>query len=85
MAIGFDVCHDPSDKRRSYSGMVATLDKSCTRYFSVVSRHSAGEELSNNFAINVMSKLIIFFSTLIMEFEIVYSDLIIKVLVYRGG
>lgn len=79
MAIGFDVCHDPSDKRRSYSGMVATLDESCTRYFSVVSRHSAGEELSNNFAINVMSKLILI-STSIMKFEIVYSDLTISYL-----
>ncbi|XKL69438.1 hypothetical protein PGB90_007207 [Kerria lacca] len=53
MAVGFDVCHDPTDKRKSYSGIVATLDKSCSRYFSAVTHHNAGEELSINFSENI--------------------------------
>lgn len=57
MAVGFDVCHDPTDKRKSYSGIVATLDKSCSRYFSAVTHHNAGEELSINFSENIKSNI----------------------------
>lgn len=57
MAVGFDVCHDPKDKRRSFSGMVATLDRTCGRYYSTVSHHAAGEEVSTNFGLSIMSKL----------------------------
>jgi len=56
MAVGYDVCHDPSDKRRSYGAMVATLDKHCVRWYSNITRHSAGEELSMNFALNTLSE-----------------------------
>lgn len=57
MAVGYDVCHDPSSKSRSYGAMVATLDRSCVRWYSNVTRHSAGEELSVNFASNMLSTL----------------------------
>jgi len=57
MTVGYDVCHDPSDKRRSYGAMVATLDEKCCRWYSNVTRHAAGEELSINFASNIMSEL----------------------------
>ena len=57
MAVGYDVCHDPRDKRRSYGAMVATLDKHCLRWYSNVTRHSAGEELSTNFALNMKKAL----------------------------
>lgn len=59
MTIGYDVCHDPSDKRRSYGAMVATLDQQCIRWYSNVTPHSAGEELSTNFALNVKSELVV--------------------------
>lgn len=59
MTVGYDVCHDPSDRRRSYGAMVASLDKQCTRWYSNVTHHSAGEELSINFASNMLSKLIL--------------------------
>lgn len=53
MVVGFDVCHDPKDKRRSYGAMVATLDKNLSRYYSSVTHHSAGEELSSNFGLSL--------------------------------
>lgn len=56
MTIGYDVCHDPRDKRRSYAAMVASMDNTCVRWISNVTRHSAGEELSVSFALNVMSE-----------------------------
>lgn len=56
MVVGFDVCHDPADKRKSYSGMVATLDSTYTRYYSSVTHHPTGEEVSNNFGFNILSE-----------------------------
>ncbi|XP_076679730.1 aubergine isoform X3 [Andrena cerasifolii] len=57
MVVGFDVCHDPNDKGRDFGALVASLDKSLTRYFSAVSSHSTGEELSNEFSINMLKAL----------------------------
>lgn len=56
MVIGFDVCHDSIDKSQSYGGLVASLNPTFSRYFSYVSQHKRGEELSNDFAFNVASK-----------------------------
>lgn len=56
MVIGFDVCHDSKSKGKSYGAMVASLNKPLSRYFSAVSHHSHGEELSNDLAINIVSK-----------------------------
>ncbi|CAL7950934.1 unnamed protein product [Xylocopa violacea] len=57
MVVGFDVCHDPNDKSRDYGAMVASLDKGLTRYFSAVSHHRSGEELSNEFSMNLAKAL----------------------------
>lgn len=65
MVIGFDVCHDTLDrkKERSYGAMVATMyykqnDKTqLIKYFSVVSPHANGTELSNNFEINIIKAI----------------------------
>lgn len=54
MIVGFDVCHDSMNKARSYGAMVATLDRHCASYFSCVSPHMNGEELSNDLALNLM-------------------------------
>lgn len=56
MVVGFDVCHDTSNKNQSFGAMVASLDRSLSRYFSAVTPHRDGEELSNNLALNVVSK-----------------------------
>lgn len=55
MVIGFDVFHDKKDKnKKSFGAMVATMDqRQKQRYFSVVSAHHDGEELSNNFVLNI--------------------------------
>jgi aubergine-like protein len=55
MVVGYDVCHDTSSKGRSFGAMVASLDRSFSRYFSAVSHHSTGEELSNDIALNLCS------------------------------
>ncbi|PBC29299.1 Protein piwi [Apis cerana cerana] len=47
--VGYDVCHDPADKSRDFGAMVASLDRSLTRYYSAVAAHTTGEELSDEF------------------------------------
>lgn len=56
MVVGFDVCHDPRDKRRSYGAFVASSDATLARYFSAIKCHTAGEELSANFGMNIKSE-----------------------------
>lgn len=53
MVVGFDVCHDTSDKNKSFGAMVASLDKAMSRYFSSVTPHSSGQELSTNLALSM--------------------------------
>ncbi|KAJ8941721.1 hypothetical protein NQ318_023317 [Aromia moschata] len=50
MVVGYDVCRDTANKGKSFSGMVASLDKQITRYFNFVTEHKMEEELSDNFA-----------------------------------
>ncbi|XP_054282186.1 piwi-like protein Siwi [Macrosteles quadrilineatus] len=57
MTIGFDVCHDSKQKGKSFGAMVASLNKPMSRYFSAVSHHSTGEELSNDLALNIVKAL----------------------------
>ncbi|XP_046667762.1 piwi-like protein Siwi [Homalodisca vitripennis] len=57
MVVGFDVCHDAKSKGKSCGAMVASLNKAMTRYFSAVSNHPVGEELSNDLALNVVKAL----------------------------
>jgi aubergine len=54
MVIGYDVCHDSTNKAKSYGALCASLDKQFSRYFSVATAHTNGEELSNTFALNVV-------------------------------
>lgn len=57
MVVGFDVCHDPKSKGKSFGAMVASLNKPMSRYFSSVSHHSTGEELSNSLAMNIVKAM----------------------------
>ncbi|XP_054281623.1 piwi-like protein Siwi isoform X2 [Macrosteles quadrilineatus] len=57
MVIGFDVCHDSKQKGKSFGAMVASLNKPMSRYFSAVSHHGTGEELSNDLALNIIKAL----------------------------
>lgn len=53
MVIGFDVCHDRSKKSRSVGALVASLNQSMSAWYSTVSFHSSGEELSDSLALDV--------------------------------
>lgn len=57
MIAGFDVCHDTASKGKSFGALVASLDKPLTKYFSAVSSHSTGEELSNDLSVNMIKAL----------------------------
>lgn len=45
MTIGYDVCHDPKDKKASWGAVVATMDlkKRNCQFFSAVNRHTNAE------------------------------------------
>ena len=45
MVCGIDVFHDVAKERRSIGGFVASLNKSCTRWYSRVSYQMPGQEL----------------------------------------
>lgn len=78
MTIGFDVCHDTKDRNKSYGAMVATMDlKQSCRYFSAVSAHTNGEELSNEFSLNVTKAL--------KQYRATHQNLPSRILVYRDG
>lgn len=57
MIMGFDVTHDTDLKGSSYGALVASLDSQLTSYFSAVSPHRTGNELSNDIAMNVTRAL----------------------------
>jgi hypothetical protein len=73
MVVGFDVCHDSKARNMSFGALVASLDKQMSRYFSAVSHHSSGEELSNNVTAHMASKppvhtFLIFFTSVSIDF-----------------
>lgn len=78
MVVGFDVTHDARDKRMSYGALVATMDQrqSC-KYFSAVSSHANGDELSNNIGLSMTGAL--------KEFRSEHGVLPSKIVFYRDG
>ncbi|XP_034243669.1 piwi-like protein Siwi [Thrips palmi] len=78
MVIGFDVCHDTTNKSKSFGAMVASLNDSFSRYYSCVTPHSDGNELSNNFALNIVKALRKFQ-------EVNGGNLPTRILIYRDG
>ncbi|KDR10248.1 Protein piwi, partial [Zootermopsis nevadensis] len=51
MVVGFDVYHDTTPRGgNSYGAFVASLNKTFSQYFSAVSAHTPGQELSNDMA-----------------------------------
>lgn len=78
MVVGFDVCHDTVSKKKSFGAMVATMDmKSNHNYFSAVSQHETGVELSNDFASNIIKAL--------NEYKKQHGSLPVRILIYRDG
>ena len=54
MVVGFDVY--PDKKGLSIGALVASLDRNMSRYFSAVSYHNTGEELSEQLSISIRSE-----------------------------
>lgn len=58
MTVGFDVSHDTTDRSKSYGALVACMDMmQGVNYFSAVSAHRNGEELSNDLCLNMTKAL----------------------------
>lgn len=58
MTIGFDTTHDTSDRSKSFGAFVASLDlKQDVSYFSTVSAHKDGDEMSQNIGNHLVEAL----------------------------
>lgn len=57
MVLGFDVTHDSDLKGSSYGALVASIDPQMSSWFSRVSPHRSGNELSNDIAVSVVHAL----------------------------
>ncbi|KAL0113296.1 hypothetical protein PUN28_012449 [Cardiocondyla obscurior] len=77
MTVGFDVCHDTTVKSKDFGAMVATLDKQMTKYYSAVSAHENGEELSNDICINICKAAQAYFER--------NKRLPLRIVIYRDG
>lgn len=78
MTIGYDVSVDTVNKRQSFGALVATMDlKQGVNFFSAVSSHSDSEQLSTDFAINVVKAL--------HAYRKEHNTLPEKIIIYRGG
>lgn len=78
MTFGFDVCHDARDKRKSYGALVATMDLKCSnKFFSAVSSHTNGEELTNELVQNI--------NKAVREYRDTHGTLPARLVFYRDG
>lgn len=78
MTIGFDVCSDSRNKKVSYGALVANMViDGKVHYFSCVSTHSTGEELSNHFGENIVKAL--------RNYRDLAGVLPAKICIYRDG
>jgi len=65
LIIGFSISKDTSDRRKSYGAMVASMNPNDSdeegnpggKFFSVVTQHDCGEDLSTNFGNNILAAL----------------------------
>ncbi|KAM7351597.1 piwi like RNA-mediated gene silencing protein aubergine isoform 2-T2 [Cochliomyia hominivorax] len=58
MTVGFDVCHSAKQKSKSYGALVSTMNiKESTKYFSAVTQHMKGQELSNEISVKMTCAL----------------------------
>ncbi|KAF6212105.1 hypothetical protein GE061_012625 [Apolygus lucorum] len=77
MLVGFDVTHDTRQKGRSVGAFVASLNMQFSRYFSAISMHVNGEELSNDISVQ-MTKAIV-------KFRSINNVVPSKIIFYRDG
>lgn len=77
MVVGFDVCHDTATRGTDQGAMVASLDKAMSRYYSTVTAHRSGEELSTNLAASIGSA--------VRKYREVNGRLPGRIIIYRDG
>ncbi|KAJ9581672.1 hypothetical protein L9F63_023148 [Diploptera punctata] len=77
MVVGFDVYHDSLQRNLSIGALVASLDKPMSRYFSAVSYHKTGEELSNELSANICKAL--------HKYRQYNNQLPQRIVIYRDG
>lgn len=78
MTVGFDVCHSTKDSSKSYGAFIATMDlRSSSAFFSAVSQHMKGQELSNDIGLNMGKAL--------KQYREIHGTLPVKILFYRDG
>lgn len=78
MTIGFDLTTDSRDKKISYGALVATMDlKTDPEFYSYVSKHSSGEDISTEFSLNVVKVL--------HDYRNKYGRLPAHIIIYRDG
>lgn len=82
MTIGFDVYHDSRERGKSYGAMVATMDlkdnnPENVKFYSCVTGHKNGEELSNSLSNNITMAL--------KEFKRQHEALPQRIIFYRDG
>lgn len=78
MTIGLDIARDSKNRNCTYAALVATMDlKAQQKFFSTVTSHSSGEELSSDLAMSITKAL--------KEFRLLHGTLPKRILVYRDG
>ncbi|KAJ8686462.1 hypothetical protein QAD02_022256 [Eretmocerus hayati] len=77
MVVGFDVCHDTNQKNKDFGAMVASIDVNFGRYYSAVSSHTSGEELSSDLSVNLCKAL--------DQFKRYNNALPKRIVIYRDG
>lgn len=77
MIVGFDVCHDTAKRGQSFGAVVASLDYYFTKFYSAVSAHSFGEELSNDIATHITHA--------VMRFRELNGKLPTRLIIYRDS
>lgn len=78
MTVGFDVNHDTSDRSKSYGAFVASMDlKENPEYYSAVSAHKNGEEISAKIGTHMINALKVYCG--------VHGGLPDRIFFYRDG
>lgn len=78
MVVGYDVCHDKTRKSKSVGAVVASLNNAMSSWFSTVSFHSNGEELSDSLAWDICKA--------IRKYRSVNNNVLpTRIFIYRDG
>jgi aubergine-like protein len=63
MVVGIDASQDYMNRNNIYGALVASLNKTMSRFFSLVSVHNSGEDISNDLPVKLLKALNRFRST----------------------